>query len=118
MNYPLPAEFEALEQQPVEKITQTKSGYYRSILLEKAGTCVPQHTHDYPHDTLVGSGRARGWVKTGGRWLWIGDKEAGDAFEIAEEKEHIFMALEPNTRLSCIHHLDGKPYQFLKEGKL
>lgn len=114
MSHELPTSFEKLEEQPVERITITATGYYRSVLLARAFTCIPQHTHDHAHDTLVCSGRARGWSDG----QWIGDKEAGEAFEIAEGKKHIFQALEDNTRLACIHNLNGKPYRFLEEGKL
>jgi len=92
-----------LAEQPVERITTTSTGYYRSVLLKKAFTCIPQHVHDHAHDTLVCNGRARGWAD--GEYL--GEKEAGEAFEIAAGKRHVFQALEDNTRLACIHNIES-----------
>lgn len=109
----LPEKFENFYP-PVEHLFQTKRGYYRTVLLEKKGTFVPQHVHDWSHDTLVGSGRARGWCDG----EWIGDKGPGEVFEIEAGKEHVFMSLEDGTRLSCIHNLNGEPYRILRETHL
>lgn len=87
--------------------------YFRAILLNQFDR-VPQHTHDYDHATLVCSGKVRMWVEN----ELIGDFEAFQALEIKARKAHVFQALEPNTRLACVHNLNGKEYAFLAETKL
>lgn len=97
--YPLPDLTHSLADQPVERIEIVANLYFRSVLLKAAGTAIPQHEHDHPHATFVGSGRARGWAD--GRW--IGDKGPGEAYEILPGQKHVFQALEANTLLACAH---------------
>ena len=85
---------------PVEFIEETKTGYYRSVFIEKMGKCIKQHTHDYAHDTLVCAGRVRGWANG----VWVADKGPGEAFTIEVSVEHLFQSLEDGTRLVCIHN--------------
>lgn len=84
---------------PVERIEEAGGFYFRSILLDKVGMVVKQHVHDYGHATLVCNGRARGWSES----EWIGDKGPGEAFWIDAGQDHLFQALEPDTRLACVH---------------
>lgn len=97
--HPLPDTSNALLDQPVQAIVEVGGIYFRSIMLKRAGEVVPQHVHDHPHATLVGSGRARGWANG----QWIGDRGPGEAFGISAGKEHVFLALEANTLLVCAH---------------
>lgn len=97
----LPEISHQLTEQPVERIEEACGLYFRSVLLEKAGTVIPQHRHDHDHATFVGAGRARGWANG----AWIGDKGAGEAFEVKAGCAHVFQALEPNTRLTCVHDI-------------
>lgn len=85
--------------QPVERIEEVGGIYFRSILLEAPGDRVPQHKHDHDHATLVASGAALAW--SDGKFL--GDFYAPAAIEIKAGAEHLFEALEPNTRLVCVH---------------
>lgn len=100
--YPPPEATTKLSEQPVERIEIVAGLYFRSVLLEN-GTVIPQHVHDHDHATFVGSGRARGWAN--GRW--IGDKGPGEAFEVLAYQEHVFQALEANTRLCCVHDIES-----------
>lgn len=102
--YPLPDLTHALADQPVERIEPDVAGFYfRSILLEKAGTPIPQHAHDHDHATLVCSGAARVWIDG----EYHGDFGAGRAVEIKAGKLHVFQALEPQTRLCCVHNIES-----------
>ena len=82
---------------PVETISIVGGIYFRAILLQ-SGMVVPQHTHNHDHATYVGSGSVRLWVND----LHAGDYSAGQAIEIKGGQEHLFMALEDNTRLACV----------------
>lgn len=97
--YPIPTELIALDKQPVEFIEEVAGLYFRSIVLECAGDTVPQHSHDHDHATLVGAGSVRMWVNG----CWLADIPAGHAVKIKAATQHLFQALEPNTRLTCVH---------------
>lgn len=107
MTHPLTAQFLPLKDQPVEYIDDVGGLYFRAILLAKAGDTVPQHVHDYNHVTLVASGKARLWIEG----VWVADIEGFKAIEIEANRQHVFQALEPNTRLACVHQLNGAQYQ-------
>lgn len=81
----------------VEKIHIVGGIYFRSILINK-DVSLPQHTHNHDHATYVGSGSVRLWING----VESGDYFGGDAVEIKGGSEHLFMALEDNTRLVCV----------------
>lgn len=104
MNHPIPMPLNgtALMDPIVEHVIGDVAGlYFRTLLLKEAGTVVPQHTHDYDHATLVCAGSVRLWVDG----EWVGDFGAGMAVRIAAHHDHVFQALEPMTRLTCVHDL-------------
>lgn len=82
----------------VEFVDEVAGIYFRSTLLSK-GDIITQHTHDYDHATYVGSGAARLFIND----IKSGDIQAGHAVKIAANTRHHFEALEPNTRLVCVH---------------
>lgn len=92
-----------LKEPLVESIREGCGVYLRSVLLIERWTMVPQHRHDHDHLTLIAAGSARGWANG----ALIGDREAGDIFEIRAGADHVFMALEPNTRLVCVHNIES-----------
>lgn len=99
--FPRPEQLQVLADTPVESIDEVSGIYFRSVLLVKPGTYIPQHSHDHDHATLVAAGRARLWVDEQHQ----GDFEAGRAIEIRAGRKHLFLALEPNTRLVCVHDI-------------
>lgn len=96
---------------PVEYIEEAAGLYFRSIVLEQFET-VPQHSHDHDHATFVGSGAARVWVDG----VWKGDYIAGRAVEIKAGRKHVFQALSPYTRLTCVHDIASAESVKAKEG--
>lgn len=100
--YPIP-EYESMKDHPLENIQIVCGIYFRSVLLEIAGIVIPQHSHGHDHATYVASGSVRAWVD--GKYK--GEYKAGDAIEIKAEQKHLFMSLEPNTRLTCVHDLNS-----------
>lgn len=111
---PMPAVMHQAEEQAVEYVDDVGGLYFRAICLKRAGMIVPQHSHEHDHVTLIANGEARVWVDG----AWLGDFKAFRALEIKAGKKHVFMALEPNTRLACVHDLNGEPYRILAETKL
>ena len=83
----------------VEFIDEVCGLYFRSFVLLEKGSSTPQHAHDHDHATYVGHGAVR--AMQDGEVL--GEFAAGQAIPILAGKEHEFEALEPNTRLTCVH---------------
>lgn len=92
-----------IKDQPTENIQLIGGIYFRSVLLKDEGTVIPQHSHKYDHATYVGNGSVRLWVNS----KWKADFKAGEAIEIKAGQKHLFMSLEPNTRLTCVHDLNS-----------
>lgn len=99
--FPVPTGEPAPEDVVVESIEEKAGLYFRSWLIKRSGVAVPQHDHDHDHATLVASGRARVWVDG----FFVGDFESGSAIEIKAGTNHVFQALEANTRLVCVHNI-------------
>lgn len=96
----------------VEYVDDVGGLYFRAVLLPNVGDRVPQHMHDHDHVTLIASGAAR---------LFIDGEQKEDissfrAIVISANKQHVFEALEPNTRLACVHQLNGEQYKLVKGG--
>lgn len=87
----------------VEFVDEVCGLYFRSIVLPHIGTRVSQHTHEYDHATLVGSGAARLYVDG----VHEGDYVAGQAIPVRAGKYHAFQSLAPNTRLTCVHNAES-----------
>ena len=85
----------------VESIHEVCGMYFRSVLLPQRGTRIPQHTHDHAHANYCGAGAAQFW-RDG---VHVQDVKAGDVIEIQAGHLHEFVALEDNTRLTCVHDI-------------
>lgn len=103
MNIHIMPNVKPIKEQPVEHIEVVCDIYFRTVFLEEAGTLIPQHAHSHDHATFVGSGKVRLWVNE----VWKGDFVAGKAIEVKANESHVFMSLEPNTRLTCVHDLNS-----------
>lgn len=96
--------------EPPPEFIETVCGiYFRSVFLKNKDTIIPQHVHYYDHATYVGSGSVRLWVND----KWEADYKAGSAIPIKAGQQHLFMSLEDNTRLTCVH--DTQSAALLKE---
>jgi quercetin dioxygenase-like cupin family protein len=71
------------------------------------GTYIPQHSHSYEHLSVVAAGSVRVWRDE----VLLGDYTAPAGIVIAAEAKHMFLALEPNTAVLCVHRVDddGEP---------
>lgn len=93
----------------IEFIDEVAGIYFRSIVLEKTGDVGEQHQHDHDHATYCGNGAAEYWVNG----AWQCNVKAGHAIEVKAGQNHKFIALEDNTRLTCVH--DVKSAESIKE---
>lgn len=83
----------------VEFVEEVCGLYFRSIVLPRAGMRIAQHQHDHDHATYIGAGSVRMYIDG----TPAGDFYAGRAVPIIAGQHHAFEALEPGTRLTCVH---------------
>ena len=112
----------ALEIRPLaEQAEQVEIGppvdgiYIRQILIPKADSMVPQHSHAWNHVTMLARGSVYVW-KDG-----VLDRryQAPTRIEIKAGVKHLFLTLEDNTLLFCIHNLhDEAAVKVLEEHQL
>ena len=87
------------EREIVEFVEEVEGIYFRSILIPKSGTLVPQHAHDHAHATYCGHGKAVYFVEGD----YAGLLAAGHAISVKAGVMHAFLALADDTRLVCVH---------------
>lgn len=114
MSVPMPKEFVAIQDQPVQFVDEVGGLYFRAIELVEVGHTVPQHSHTYDHVTLIASGAARVWVDG----AYLGEFKGFHALKVEALKKHVFQATEPHTRLVCVHQLNGAEYRIHEETRL
>ena len=88
-------------QPPVVEIKMADGVFIKQMLIETAGTYIPQHSHSYDHTSMLAVGSVRLW-KDG---LWVGDFTAPAGITIVAGVAHTFMALEDKTIVYCIHNV-------------
>lgn len=99
--------------QPHGAIHYTADGVYiREINVDDAGTLIPQHSHVYPHTTMLVKGSIRVWEDG----KLIGDRVAPTGIFIKAGVKHSFLTLENNTILYCIHNVSRTGDVEVKEG--
>lgn len=67
----------------------------------KAGTILPQHSHKYPHISVIASGSVGVW-KDG---VHIGEFAAKDYLVIEANAKHLFVTRTNDTTTLCIHNV-------------
>ena len=77
----------------------------------KAGTFLPQHSHEYDHVTLLLVGSVDVQVDGGPLVRYHAPK----AIPIKAGTKHLFKALVDGTMLACVHNLHGKGYPGIAE---
>jgi quercetin dioxygenase-like cupin family protein len=107
---------ERLVEQPVQVDFHTADQVFvKQMVVKRAGTFIPQHSHCYDHTTMVATGRVAVWVD--GEPL--GNFTAPAALLMRSGTKHLFETLEDNTTLYCIHNLShGGAVQVLEEHEL
>lgn len=110
-----PAKFENVRQVEPWQMLCCDGVAIVQMVMEKKNDAIPQHSHKYPHHTLIARGRVRVWADG----KHIGDFGEREAVFIAAGVKHLFAALEDNTVAYCIHNAsrEGK-VEILAEHKL
>lgn len=87
--------------------------FVKQLSLERVGYCIPGHKHEFSHTSMLAKGSVRMW-RDG---QFVGDFHAPTGIKVDAGAFHMFMALEDNTLLFCIHNTHGFPEEEL-EAKL
>ena len=70
--------------------------FIKEMILDKAGTIVPQHSHAYDHVSYVAKGAV----------LFEGKRyESPSPIFVPAMKKHTFVSLEDDTLVLCIHNV-------------
>lgn len=97
----------AADEQPPDDVEFfTADGVFiKQMLIAKAGTIIPQHAHKHYHMSMLATGSVRAWADGN----LLGDSVAPAGIPIKAGVKHIFMSLEDNTIIYCIHRLHDTP---------
>ena len=71
-------------------------------ILHPVGYMVPQHVHEYDHQTLVVNGGLGVWQNG----VFAGNYFQGAILNIPRKVAHTFQALTANSAFACIHNMD------------
>lgn len=92
---------EAVEQPLATEHYTADDVYIRQCVVPKKDSLIPQHSHTYPHMTMLAKGSMRVW-KDG---VLLGDEVAPKAIFIEAGTKHGFQTLEDDTIFYCIHNV-------------
>lgn len=89
-------------EQPIETKFEMVDGI-ASVLtqIRKAGTYVPQHSHEYAHISALVSGKVDVWKDD----VFLGSFASPHQIVIEAHARHLFRAMEDNTTILCIHNV-------------
>ena len=99
----LPTEFYGDVEQPADDVEfiQADDVFIKQMHIKKAGTLIPQHSHRYDHSSMLAVGSMRVWCDG----QYVGDFSAPHPLFIEAGTKHMFLALEDDTVVYCIHNL-------------
>lgn len=93
-------EFENIQPNSVEH--RTNDGVIaKTMHIPRKHVIVPQHSHEFDHTTVIAQGSVRAWCD--GEFL--GDFHYPQSLTIRAGTKHMFLSLEDNTVLICIHNV-------------
>jgi len=97
-----PAFARAAEQPKTETYTQCNGLFVKQHIFA-ANIWIPQHSHSTDHLSFVATGAVRVWVED----ELMGDYRAPIGILIKARHKHMFLSLEPNTTVLCIHRTNA-----------
>lgn len=75
--------------------------FVKEMTIPKAGTLVPQHSHEYDHTSFVASGSIRAWADG----FLLGDFAAPHPLFVKAGVKHSFLSLQDQSLVLCIHNV-------------
>jgi len=85
--------------QPVGELTLYAGIFCKTWSVPDAGTMLPQHSHEFPHISLIVRGSVRVWCE--GEEL--GEFHAPATVKVAAHRMHAFLTLTDDVVIACIH---------------
>lgn len=96
-------EFVRLDEQPISTEIKMADGIFvKSMLIQRAGTFVPQHSHSYDHLSMLAVGAVAVWEDGEP----AGTHYAPKGLTIRAGVKHTFRSLVDNTLIYCVHRID------------
>lgn len=92
---------DAIEQPISTEIHMADGVFVKTMVIQRAGTHVPQHSHVYPHVSVLVKGKVRLW-RDG---HYEGQLEAPCGILIPARTKHLFQAMEDGTTMLCVHDI-------------
>lgn len=90
-------------EQPIETKFEMVDGVACVMMaIPKAGTYVPQHSHEYAHLSALTNGKVALWKDD----VFVGTFTAPHQIVIEAHAKHLFQSLVDNTTILCIHRVD------------
>lgn len=90
------------EQQPISTEIRLADGVFmKTMVIQKAGTAVPQHAHSFDHVSVLVRGSVK--IEREGRPDLICLVPTG--ITILARVKHLFTALEDDTIILCVHDI-------------
>lgn len=75
--------------------------FVKSGTFDKAGTVIPQHSHEYDHTTFIAAGALHAWLDN----EYLGHFKAPCGIFIKKHSNHTFMTTVEKTTILCIHNV-------------
>lgn len=88
--------------QPIEDDLIVDGVQVKKIVVPNSGTYLAQHSHEYPHLTVIAGGSVDVWKN---EHEYYGRFENGAVFEIAAYQKHRFQTLSDRTIILCVHNI-------------
>jgi quercetin dioxygenase-like cupin family protein len=90
------------ENQPVGELTLYAGIFCKLWTVVDRGTVLPQHSHEYPHISLIVSGKTHVWRDED----YLGVFTAPATIRIPAHTFHKFETITDNVVIACIHNVD------------
>jgi len=102
MDPALPSQFVRHPEQPNTVSFEMVDGIgIVATLIHCAGTYIPQHAHNYPHTSVIASGKVAVWKDSS----YLGEFVSPQQIVIDAKVKHLFQALEDKTVILCVHNV-------------
>lgn len=107
MSHALPNEVARRAIQPENVEIHFAGGLFvKQMRFAEANTYIPQHAHGSDHLSMLARGSVRVWEDG----KYVGDRVAPTGIMIRAGVKHVFMSLQPETIIYCIHNIGDRDY--------
>ena len=91
----------AAQQPDTTELFMADGIFAKSMVIQRANTVVPQHSHTYAHVSVLARGAVRLWKDE----ALVGDFHAPAGILIEARAKHTFMSLVDDTAILCVHDI-------------